>query len=234
MPSSALASLTHPLRPPEAPLAKPPQRPTVLVVCTANVCRSPRAEFALREAFARVPEFASILVASVGTEAARAEHLCEVVRESGDDGGLSRHSWLEFADRHRSAPLTAAKVASAKLILTAGREHRAAVAKIDPAARSRTFTLKEALWLGEGFTASESGDAAIDQFARYAHRGRGMREIPEGRRSLIPWKRSATDALTITDTHGDEVRRHRATTAEVTDVAGRLAGLLTGGAPGPR
>ncbi|WP_439591346.1 hypothetical protein [Microbacterium sp.] len=201
-------------------------------MCTANVCRSPRAEYELREAFARAPQFASIRVASAGTDAPRAEHICEVVRDSGRSDGLAKYNWLEFADQHRSAPLTAAKIASAKLILTAGPEHRAAVARVAPVARSRTFTLREALWLGEGFRPGHDGVAAVPEFAAYANGRRGMTAPPVPPRRL-PWSPRPSGALSIDDTHGAPAKEHRATIDAVSDVAGRLGALLTGAAYSP-
>lgn len=203
------------------------------MVCTANVCRSPRAEYELREAFARAPRFDSVRVASVGTAAARADHICDLVREEGETEGLAKYNWVEFADKHRSAPVTATKINQARLILTAGPEHRAIVAKVAPAARSRTFTLREALWLGEGFTPHQDGPAAVEDFASYANSRRGVRIPPAPRRRLVPWTRRPADVLSIDDTHGAPAKEHRATIAAVSDVSARLGALLTGAAYAP-
>lgn len=214
----------------EAPLPKPPARATVLVVCTANVCRSPRAEYVLQEVFARSPRFEGVRVASVGTATARAAHICDLVREVGEPGAAPSGEWETFADDHRSAPLTTTKIAQAKLILTAGREHRGSVAKIDPDARARTFTLREALLLGEGFQTTATGTAAIAAFAEYADAQRGMRTLPASRRQLFGWRRSRSHPLSIADTHGGAPKVHRATIADVTSVSFKLAALVTGAA----
>lgn len=48
------------------------------------------------------------------------------------------------AHTHRSKPVTADAVAGADLILTAAREHQARVTDLDPSARSRTYTVRQA------------------------------------------------------------------------------------------
>ncbi|MEI2785754.1 MAG: hypothetical protein V9E82_08665 [Candidatus Nanopelagicales bacterium] len=92
----------------------------VLYVCTANICRSPLAAGLLRQA--AVPGVAS---ASAGTRAVVGAPGCTV-------------------PSHRSAPLSPEAVEWADLVLTAAREHQAGVVEIDPQARQRTFTIKQA------------------------------------------------------------------------------------------
>lgn len=72
------------------------------------------------------------------------------------------------AERHRSQPVTADLVAWADLVLTAAREHQATVLALDPAARPRTFTIRQAgrlaQWLLEEdlITAARQRDNAPD------------------------------------------------------------------------
>ena len=91
-----------------------------LYVCTANICRSPLAAGLLRQA--AVP---GVQVASAGTRAVVGMPGCSV-------------------PSHRSVPLSPEALAWADLVLTAAREHQAAVVELDPGARQRTFTIKQA------------------------------------------------------------------------------------------
>lgn len=105
----------------------------VLVLCTANQCRSPMAEVLLRD---------RLIAAGVGA----------VVRSAGDlPGGVgaSGGSVRAMATRgldlsaHRSQSLRPDLVSSADLVVAMARRHlRSAVAMV-PDAWGRTFTLKE-------------------------------------------------------------------------------------------
>lgn len=111
---------------------------TVLVVCHANLCRSPMAERLARRAITeRMGDAAADFeVSSAGTHAwtGRPMHplAAEVLREYGaDDTGF------------RSRRLTAAMVARADLVLTATRRQRGECVALVPASVRRTFTLPQ-------------------------------------------------------------------------------------------
>ena len=103
---------------------------SVLVVCTANVCRSPAAEVLLRTALG--PE-SRIAVGSAGLRARVGEPMApEMARLLGVPAGTVRGR--QFAPE-------AAR--DAGLVLTMTRAQRAAVVSAVPAALRRTFTLRE-------------------------------------------------------------------------------------------
>jgi protein-tyrosine phosphatase len=102
----------------------------VLVVCTANVCRSPLAARLLGEAL-EVPVF------SAGSRARFADPACPIANP-----GVV----------HRSVPLEAAHVRAASLVLGASREHRAAAVGLVPSAQTRAFTLLQAARLASWLT----------------------------------------------------------------------------------
>ena len=107
---------------------------TVLMVCTGNICRSPLAEQLLRAqaAAASLP----ITVTSAGTGAMVGREMTAQAAElSAQYGALSTD--------HAPSQLTESIIASADLILTATREHRAAVVSMSPKAIRRTFTLTQ-------------------------------------------------------------------------------------------
>lgn len=110
----------------------------ILVVCHANLCRSPMAERLARHAItSRLGEAAAgIEVSSAGTHAWNNNPMhplaADVLREYGaDETGF------------RSRRLTEVQVKRADLVLTATRGQRAACVAFDPAAVRRTFTIPQ-------------------------------------------------------------------------------------------
>ena len=103
----------------------------VLVVCTANVCRSPLAARLLGEAL-EVPVF------SAGSRARFGDAACPVASPR---------------IAHRSVPLEAAHVRAASLVLGAAREHRSAAVALVPSAQTRSFTLLQAARLASWVSA---------------------------------------------------------------------------------
>jgi protein-tyrosine phosphatase len=107
----------------------------VLMVCTANHCRSPIAQQLLaHDAAARFGPDRAWLVDSAGTD----------VRAPWP---LHEHARAVLAERlpevapHHSADLTPAAISSADLVLTASRQHRSSVVSMVPSALGRTFTI---------------------------------------------------------------------------------------------
>ena len=114
------------------------ERFEILIVCHANLCRSPMAERLARKAIAdRLgQEAAGFHVVSAGTHAWSNEPMhplaAEVLREHGADetGFLSRR-------------LTELLVRRADLVLTATRRQRSECVAFDPSAVRRTFTISQ-------------------------------------------------------------------------------------------
>ena len=109
----------------------------VLVVCTANLCRSPVAAALLTRQLAGAVdvEGRSWSVASAGTTAHRAELDPDTVAAAASLG-------IEIGD-HRSRVLSPADVEAADLVLTMTREHLRHVVASVPTAWPKTFTLRE-------------------------------------------------------------------------------------------
>lgn len=104
----------------------------VLVVCTANICRSPLMELSLRDGLD--PTRYSVDSAGVrGFDAAPVDSMVkmEMARHGLDPNG--------FASKRVNVKL----IDHADLILTATREHRAEILSLQPTALRRTFTLIE-------------------------------------------------------------------------------------------
>lgn len=113
----------------------------VLVVCSGNICRSPLAEQLL--AARLLASGSPAQVQSAGTVAEEGFPMDEVAAE------LSRRYGGDPTS-HRSRGLTEELVAKAGLVLTATRQHRAAVVTLLPRASRYSFTLVEFARLSTG------------------------------------------------------------------------------------
>lgn len=111
----------------------------ILVVCSANVCRSPVAAAMLNADFATLDLDSMVTVVSRGVSAMEGDQVC------ADAVALAGVSSFQ----HAAKRLTADDIAAADLILTAEELHRGAVVRLVPAARRRTFTMLEAVSLGQ-------------------------------------------------------------------------------------
>lgn len=190
---------------------------TVVLVCAANICRSPLMELVLRDCLPAA-EWRILSVGtnvSTGTHSAASSTMCSISAQiAGVDGTA-----------HTPTPMTPEDLERSDLIVTASRAERAAVATMDPSTRGRAFTLHEAIHLGERspdpeeWEAAQSAGADTSHLQRYAailHHRRGLLAPPPPPRKLLPW-RSPTDPLDVPDVHGSKPAIHRAVLREVAD-----------------
>jgi protein-tyrosine phosphatase len=142
----------------------------ILVVCTANICRSPTVAGLLAS---RLPD---VEVRSAGVRAKSGQEMCDVSRK-----------WLlsqGVQTSHSSQHLTVADVRGSTLILTATRWHRAAVLELRPSAAVRTHTLMEAARVAEWYVSTGGSVPADDMnervlwLAEVLHRSRGKAPGP--------------------------------------------------------
>lgn len=142
----------------------------VLVVCTGNVCRSPYMERRLRQALLGT----GVEVVSAGTAALTGEKIdaksVELLRLVG-----ARSE--DFA----ATQLTAQIVASADLVLTVSRKHRAEVVQLYPRALRYCFTWTDFADLVRGIGPAEFGLLGSDR-TWAAH----VSEVAAARRGTIP------------------------------------------------
>jgi protein-tyrosine-phosphatase len=131
------------------------KRFTILTICTANICRSPLMEILLRDRL----------------DAQRFEIASAGVR-GWDDAPIDSMVVLELArlgheaTRHHSRALDVHHIEQADLVLTAAREHRAAVLAMSPRALRKTFTLREFAALIDGVEANTLEDLVFDASRR--------------------------------------------------------------------
>jgi protein-tyrosine phosphatase len=134
---------------------------SILVVCAANLMRSPlAAAFLSQDLEQRGRE--DIVVTCAGTKADPAAGNVPAVLRIARDYGLDLST-------HRATELSRDMVMRADLVLTMTEEQRSAVVRLLPAAVSRTFTLIELRRLTEGSDAAGLNPA---QLAALAHRAR--------------------------------------------------------------
>lgn len=133
----------------------------VLVLCRANVARSPLAGAMLRAALDRAGR-RDVAVDTAGLDAEpgvpASDLACEVARARGLD--LVQHS---------SGAVSHAALANASLVLTMSEAQRATVARLVPGLISRTFTLPE---LGRLLSSEPYQGSTITELAVRAHRAR--------------------------------------------------------------
>lgn len=201
--------------------------PTILVVCTGNVCRSPLAETVLREEGGIV----GLTVTSAGTGAVVGRSFCGRALSMR---GAAADGWRpQFA-----TALTPEMLDEADLVLAAAYEHRRAVALLRPKARRKTFTLKEASLFISSMVAggalveldkSVAGEEKFTSIVRDMNSLRGT-GLMHGRNSALTiFQRRAADSAAdfeIADGHSGSAREHRRTLEEVNLASHRVgAGL---------
>jgi protein-tyrosine phosphatase len=134
----------------------------ILVLCTANVCRSPMAQAMLARELAARGEPARVTSAGVagGGAAPVPGEVAAVLAGYGLD-----------VTGHRSAAVTAADLCRADLILTMAREHLRHAVVLEPGAWPRAFTLRELARRAGQAGARAPGEPLARWLAR-AHTGR--------------------------------------------------------------
>ncbi len=104
----------------------------ILTVCTGNICRSPAAEFLLRQRIERVGKRVEARSAGIGAlvNHPAEEATCAMMSARGVD-----------LSAHRASQLTRERLRWAELVLVMETHHRNAVLEMDPTARGKTFLL---------------------------------------------------------------------------------------------
>ena len=182
---------------------------SVLFVCTGNICRSPIAEFYLRELLS--PD-EGIVVSSAGTHALHGEKMPQRGIDHANQLGLNG------IERHRARTLSEMEIASSSLILTMTLEQRRAVIELVPSAMRKTFSVREFARIS-GFTqavnSSESFQSSAEFVRSFAEaRGvAGAAEDPARDEVVDPyrepdevWQRCLQQLIPALDVIGERIR----------------------------
>jgi protein-tyrosine phosphatase len=138
-----------------------PRVTEILLVCTANVCRSPMAESLLARELA--VRGVAATVRSAGTGGCGAASPAEVVTVMAGHG-------LDVTG-HRGRLVTAADLAGADLVLALAREHLRHAVVAAPEAWPRAFTVREAVRRGRAVGGRAPGEPLAAWLGRL-HAGR--------------------------------------------------------------
>jgi protein-tyrosine phosphatase len=185
--------------------------PSILVVCSGNLCRSPIAEAILRSLLTERFGSAAPSVSSAGTIARRGAPATEDAILVAAEHGLD-------ASSHAATVLEAHVLGEPDLILAMAAEHRDEISALDPTARSRTFTLKELVGLLEQLPPAAVG-AGLDSLATR------VRDANALRRDGSPPGPADED---VADPIGHPLETYRAVAWEIASWSRRLIESLFG------
>lgn len=177
----------------------------VLVVCHANICRSPLIAFLLDRDLGSH----DWRIESRGTHTRPGMSMCARSGEAIKDHPAGR----EFIARFASRRLERADV-GAGLILTASTRERSIVARLDPSARERTFTLSEATGLLASVPEATLADLSPRETAR---------RLDAARRGGVQLQTKRAAVSDIPDPHTDADVRHAQTIALIARYCGEFA-----------
>lgn len=185
--------------------------PTLLVVCTANVCRSVYAADLLRRSLAGV----GVDVRSAGLETEPGMTTCQLVEERlSEDGGLTTG--------HTPRRLTPDDLRASSLVLTMTAAQRSEVNRLYWAGREHTFTVVEATTIARSLPSSdrqERGHTNLDAFVAELIARRGMVPMPVSARTGFKWPWPASPEVMIDIPDGHNSRRY----ADHVDTLDRVA-----------
>ena len=193
-------------------MVEPPGTFRVLMVCTGNICRSPYAERLLRSRLtARLGDDAArVEVTSAGTRALVGESMhapmVEVLAGYGATGD-------DFVARQ----VTQALLRDADVVLTASREHRAAVVSLVPGVLRRAFTLPE---FARVVSAVDLQGLPSDPVERLRALVRRAGQI----RATVPASRPAEDD--VEDPYGGPVEGYHGAGTRIGDAVDRIVAAL--------
>jgi protein-tyrosine phosphatase len=108
----------------------------ILIVCTANICRSPMVAGLLAQRLDAAGLSDQVLVRSAGTYAEPGRPAWETVR------GLMAARGIDL-QRHRSQPISSEMVQAAALIIVMEEQHRQSIFYLVPRALRNVFLLSE-------------------------------------------------------------------------------------------
>jgi protein-tyrosine phosphatase len=183
----------------------------VLVICTANRCRSPLAEQLLGRALRE--QALGWVVQSAGTDVRGNELTDPAVLTVLAERGIHASPW-------QARPLVRDLIDESELVLTAERAHRGSVLRLQPNAVHRTFTLLEFARMLTAVPPDKRGAAATNPADLIAHAevGRPYAGVP----------RSKDD---LRDPIGRPLQQFRECADAISDAIDRILAAAAGSSP---
>ena len=185
----------------------------VLVLCSANQCRSPMAGALLTHWLAPL---SAPVVAAVRSAGLFDEGLLQEDAPPPPEAVSALASYGLDISGHRSHRVTAADLSGADLVLGMSRAHVRHAVVIAPEIWPRAFTLKELLRRGMETGPRRAAEPVADWLAR----------VHEGRERLALLGDSPADD--VADPMGGPPKAYANTAALLNELTGRLAGLCWG------
>jgi protein-tyrosine-phosphatase len=161
-----------------------PSMPSVLLVCSANRCRSPLAEVMLRQALSAAGE-QPWRVESAGTWALPGQPATEYSLQEAQRRGLD-------LSQHRSQATSCALLAQFDLVLTMEREQQAELQSACPAQASRVRLMSEVV--GAEYDIEDPYGGPASGYRTLGERLAGL--LDEGLPRLRQWAQEAADRRT--------------------------------------
>jgi len=134
--------------------------PSILIICTANQCRSPLAEVLLQRQLSERDSTTQWTVESAGTWATAARPAHVQMRKVAEETGLD-------LSQHRARNVETLALASYDLILTMEQSHKEALQVEFPAVRKRIYQLTE--MVGLSYDVADPIGGPIDDFRGTLH-----------------------------------------------------------------
>lgn len=188
----------------------------ILTVCTGNVCRSPMAQYLLKERLRSAPE---IEVSSAGVRAQVGRPMFETSRQ------FARLYGAQDPSPHEARQVVRSELEASDLILALSSEHRRSIVELSPRVTRRTFTLREFARLAEVTTdedltaeLAEAGDSPTDRL-------RAAVQAASLSRSIVP---ALTDPAEhdVVDPYMRSDGVHRTSTEQIVSAVDTVASLL--------
>lgn len=225
---------------------------TVLIVCQANICRSPLTAALLDRALRGHLVRHHVRVNTCGLAAEPGAPACPVVTRALAHDPESRPTLA----MHRASLLEPAMLAEAGLVLTADRRARAGVVRMMPQSHGRVFTLREAeqlsLQLRETFRETPLGgnnlgpsslrgdmDDRLHELVIQLDAQRGMGDLVRTERRWAlsaPWRPLSVHGHDVPDAHVDRAPHRlvlRLTGPAITHIAEVMTTFASSSQRGP-
>ena len=187
--------------------------PSVLFVCTANICRSPYAQAVLQ---ALLGAGSSVDVASAGV---RAQWLETAGARACDEMPYGRHmpegALVTHQVPHAAAQLDSQMIHAADLVVAFEQQHRAAIIDLVPRAQLKTYTARQVQRLARAVSRDVWPDTAPERT------GDVLRDL-NAARSWAPF----ADDVDVADPHGSGIAAHEACADEIEEIVTDLALVL--------